>query len=491
MSGFTSKLFIQTSIILLLLLPRLEAQRLLPFKLPVIVKDHVLLVRGSMDNKVLNIIDVLIPGGEFQMGDHFGFVDPNHPSDELPIHPVKVDSFYMAKTVTTNQQFLAFINSSLLNGTIEVQNNIVYNSGGSNIYCYTNQYASYYSIGYDGHVFSISDFRSNHPVVGVMWFGAAAYCNWLSAQNGLDNCYNLTTWECDFTKNGYRLPTEAEWEYAARGGQYNPYYKYPWGDSLDVTKANWPNSKDPYEGTDSNSYPFTTPVGFYDGTLHLKSDYNWPANVSSYQTSNGANAYGLFDMAGNVWQFVNDWYQNNYYSLSPYDNPTGPAIGSIMPDGKTYRGMRGGNWYNGDIINNIDDGHSRVSNRNPSYYRGPQDPNHPWYHVGFRVARKYFNNASSVNDKNGSTPDKFILMQNYPNPFNPATNIRYFVPGSSFVRIRVTNLIGQEVIKLVDEVKSPGWYSTSWTANNISSGIYFCTISAGSYQSTKKMILLK
>jgi hypothetical protein len=58
-----------------------------------------------------------------------------------------------------------------------------------------------------------------------------------------------------------------------------------------------------------------------------------------------------------------------------------------MPDGKPYRGMRGGNWYNGYPTGGVNDGHSRVSNRNPSYYRGPQDPNHPWYHVGFRVVR--------------------------------------------------------------------------------------------------------
>jgi formylglycine-generating enzyme required for sulfatase activity len=92
-------------------------------------------------------------------------------------------------------------------------------------------------------------------------------------------------------------------------------------------------------------------------------------------------------MAGNVWQFVNDWYGQNYYGISPYDNPKGPDSGFIMPDGKPYRGMRGGNWYNGYPTGGVNDGHSRVSNRNPSYYRGPQDPNHPWYHVGFRVVR--------------------------------------------------------------------------------------------------------
>jgi len=331
--------------------------------------------------------EVLLPGGEFEMGDHFGFVDPSHPSDELPIHKVKISSFYMATTHTTNRQFLEFLNSALVSGLVEVRNNVVYAAGGSDAYSYTHGFASYYSIAFNGSVFSIVDFRAEHPLVGVMWFGAAAYCNWLSLQKALQPCYDLKTWTCDFTKNGYRLPTEAEWEYAARGGQTNPYANYPWGNDQDIAKANWPDSKDPYEGTDPSTYPWTTPVGFYDGTLHLKSEYNWPGAAASYQTSNGANAFGLYDMAGNAWQFVNDWYAQNYYSVSPYDNPKGPDVGFIMPDGKAYRGMRGGNWYNGYTTTGVNDGHSRVSNRNPSYYRGPQDPNHPWYHVGFRAAR--------------------------------------------------------------------------------------------------------
>jgi formylglycine-generating enzyme required for sulfatase activity len=338
------------------------------------------------------ISEVLVPKGEMAMGDHFGFVDPSHPSDETPIHTVLTDTFYMATMETTNQQFLTFLNSMLSAGSIAVQNYKVHLTGDTNTLYYTNQYASYYSIGYSGSTFSISDFRANHPVVGVMWCGAAVYCNWLSQQNGLQSCYTTTTWSCDFTKNGYRLPTEAEWEYAARGGHTNPYYNYPTGNTIDITQANLPNSGDPYE---TGAYPYTTPVGFYDGTLKQKTAYNWPGSATSYQTTNGVNGFGLYDIQGNVWEFVNDWYGQSYYSSSTYDNPTGPATGTIMPDGKAYRGMRGGNWYNGYDTNGVNDGHSRVSNRNPSYYRGPQDPNHPWYHIGFRVARTYISTSTS------------------------------------------------------------------------------------------------
>lgn len=335
-------------------------------------------------NPDISFYEAKLPEGTFEMGDHFGFVDPGHPSDELPIHNVTISSFYIAVNETTNQQFLEFLNNSLSKGLIEIRNNIVYAVGTNNIYYYTNQYASYYSIGFDGSSFSITDFRANHPVVGVMWSGAAAYCNWLSQLFDLQECYNLSTFDCDFSKNGYRLPTEAEWEYAGRGGHTSPYYNYPNGNTIEKNSVNLPDSGDPYE---TSSFPNTTPVGFYDGNLKQKSDYNWPGTASTYQTSNGINGFGLYDMEGNVWEYVNDWYGQNYYSTSPSVNPKGPTSGFIMPDGKPYRGMRGGNWYNGLVVNGINDGHSRVSNRNPSYYRGPQDPNHPYYHLGFRVAR--------------------------------------------------------------------------------------------------------
>jgi len=77
----------------------------------------------------LTVTEVQLSGGDFDMGDHFGFVDPNHPSDEMPIHKVKVNAFRMATTVTTNQQFLAYLNSALTKGLIEIRNNVVYGAG--------------------------------------------------------------------------------------------------------------------------------------------------------------------------------------------------------------------------------------------------------------------------------------------------------------------------------------------------------------------------
>ncbi len=404
-----------------------------------------------------SVAEVSIPGGTFEMGDHYNFVDPNHPSDETPIHTVLVNPFRMGIYEITNQQYLDYLNAALQAGRIEVRSNSVYVKGGTDLYCYLHSYAAYYSIGYNGSSFVMSDFRSNHPVVGVMWYGTIAYCNWLSQTNGLDTCYDLKTGTCDFTKKGYRLPTEAEWEFAGRGGQFNPYYIYPWGNTPDPNKANWPNSGDPYESKDTNWYPLTTPVGFYNGSLRKKSDFNWPGAASTYQTSDGANAYGLYDIAGNVWEFINDWYSNNYYSVSPSNNPKGPASGFIMPDGKAYRGMRGGNWYNGDNIAGVDDGHSRVSNRNPSYYRGPQDPNHPWYHIGFRVARNADSNGTGMNS--AWDPTQTIALKVSPNPFSERSTFQFFIPQSGEVTLKITDALGRDILLLSKSSQKEGWHS--------------------------------
>lgn len=263
---------------------------------------------------------VPIPAGEFEMGRHVG----DGEADELPVHAVYIDEFYMSVYETTNAQYCAYLNAAWAQGLIEVNGGLVYKAGDSEPYCDTFASSSYSRIHWDGSSFSVTADKEDHPMVEVSWYGAVAYCNWRSAEEGLQQLYQTDWWECIWDGNGYRLPTEAEWEYAARGGLHNPYRRYPWGDDIDGSKANYWESGDPYE---KGPQPWTTPVGYYDGNQVPPGD-------------DIANGYGLYDVTGNVWEWCNDWYQENYYENSPYDNPHGPSNG-------TSRVVRGGGWYYG------------------------------------------------------------------------------------------------------------------------------------------------
>ncbi|VGO15239.1 Gluconolactonase [Pontiella desulfatans] len=298
----------------------------------------------------------LIPGGSFDMGDHHDLGGREHRNDELPIRTVTLKPFFMGTYELTNAEYVEFLNSA----PVQVKDGFVYAIG--TLLCDTRGGCEYSRFGYDGKRFGVLYGKEKHPATGIRWEGAAAYCNWLSLQEKLEPCYSKN-WNHDFTKNGYRLPTEEEWEFAGRGGLYSPYRIFPWGDDDNPARANWPKSGDPFEKGD---LPHTTPVGYYDGSKH-----------DGYQTLDGSNGYGLHDMAGNVWEWCND-----LYSQSSAD----PDTAKPMPDGKDYHVLRSGNWFNGEW------GHSRVSNRNPGYFRGPQDPNHPYYHIGLRIAR----NAADV-----------------------------------------------------------------------------------------------
>ncbi|MDR1029459.1 MAG: formylglycine-generating enzyme family protein [Treponema sp.] len=228
---------------------------------------------------------VRVEGGTFLMG------GTNGDSDEKPVHTVTVKSFYMGRTEVTQKEWKEIMGND----------------------------PSYFK-------------GDNLPVEQVNWYEAVEYCNRLSLKEGLSPAYqgsgnNIV---CDFNATGYRLPTEAEWEYAARGGNRDAMaYEYSGGNSID--RVAWYN-----ENSDSSSHP----VGMKQ-----------------------PNSRGLYDMSGNVWEWCWDWYGS--YSADSQTNPTGASSGN-------GRVRRSGGWY-------ASAANVRAANR---------DNGTPWYrsnNLGFRV----------------------------------------------------------------------------------------------------------
>jgi formylglycine-generating enzyme required for sulfatase activity len=243
------------------------------------------------------IVFVDIPAGTFQMGDHDGAGG----GDERPVHTVTLDGFQMSKYETTNGQYAQYLNAAMADGLIQVVTGVVYASSDANLaqaYCDTYTSSPYSQIEYSQGRFTVRSrdgkAMSDHPVARVSWYGGKAFCDYY----------------------GCRLPTEAEWEYAARGGYHDPYYQYPWGsNSIACSEANCKTDSGFCNPLSLTSWPYTTPVGYYG-----------PQGV-----------YGLCDMSGNLWEWCQDWYDSSYYSVSPASNPTGPT-------GGTTRVLRGGAW---------------------------------------------------------------------------------------------------------------------------------------------------
>jgi formylglycine-generating enzyme required for sulfatase activity len=305
---------------------------------------------------------VLIPAGTFQMGNSTNPEEGD--ADELPVHTITLNSFAMGKYEITNGQYCAFLNSAFPS-QLKVDSNrgVVYASrdaSNSFPYCYVSQSSSFFQIAFKNNRFIIGTKggkdMTNHPMVMVSWHGAAAYCNWRSQQENRELCYDLSTWTCDFTKKGYRLPTEAEWEYAARGGLDGK--RFPWGDTISQYHANYWS----YWYGGKPSYPYDlNPISGYHPT--------WNDRIEPYSSQVGsfpANGYGLCDMAGNVFERCHDWYKS--YISNSQINPTGPLTGS-------YCVLRGGGWgYPATSC--------RVSSRDYDF------PSLLSNHLGFRVVLK-------------------------------------------------------------------------------------------------------
>jgi formylglycine-generating enzyme len=303
---------------------------------------------------------VSIPGGTFDMGDAL-----SNESNEKPVHTVYLNPFMIGRFEVTNLEYCQFLNDAWSQGNqIVVGSNVVYKAGSGTTYPYCDTVASssYSRIVFNGSVFTVVEGKEYHPVVMVSWYGVVAYANWRSSRQGLELCYDPANLTSDLSKHGYRLPTEAEWEYAARGGLAGK--QYPWGDAIVASRANYWTSGDPYE---VDPYPYTTPVGFYNGTLQQRSTCHWPGSATTYQTTNGVNGYGLYDIAGNVVEWCNDYSDPAYYSVSPYDNPPGPII-------EACHVLRGGSW---------DYYHDPTSLR--VAYRSAELPDSRYFSMGFRL----------------------------------------------------------------------------------------------------------
>lgn len=219
---------------------------------------------------------VLVPAGDFIMGKN-----SSAPTDWQPEHKVKIDAFYMDKYEVTNKQYYDYCKATKA------------------------PLPSFWGM---------AEFKSgmdypDYPVVGISYFEADKYARWA----------------------GKRLPTEAEWEYAARGGLINK--NYPWGDEIDSTKVNYGRK--------------------YKGIL----------KVGSFKP----NGFGLFDIVGNVWEWTSDNYSDNYYSASPDQNPKGPVNGR-------FKVIRGGSWHSGAMCIQ-------------TYYRNGLSPSWIDFGVGFRCVK--------------------------------------------------------------------------------------------------------
>ncbi len=228
---------------------------------------------------------VFVPAGEFLMGDNF---DEGN-SDEIPVHSVYLDAYYIGKQKVTNAAYRRFIDASGYRQVGLWQDGGFGEHGGAPDHWFEPEH-------HGGGVAGNDDY----PVVGVSWYEAAAYCSWLS----------------DTTGARYRLPTEAEWEKAARGTDQR---RYPWGNDIDASYAS-------YDSGEPRASLRLTPVGFFDGTTR-----------GGRATRDNSSPYGAYDMAGNTSEWCWDWYDRAYYLRSPTTNPTGPDSG-------TSRVLRGGGY---------------------------------------------------------------------------------------------------------------------------------------------------
>lgn len=298
---------------------------------------------------------VLIKGGMFQMG-----AENSNNADEKPSHEVVLKDYFMGKYEVTVKEFSRFV-QALDYITVIEKVGVTWGLRGGQIALYT------------GYSWKNPGFKQaeDHPVVCISWYDALEYCNWLSRMEGFQPYYRIDysqrdennqggfdqkKWVVQLNEgaDGYRLPTEAEWEYAARCGGKNLVWS---GCSEKMEVPGFGNTAD-----------LSCDFDYADRSLNDGVKYT--AKTGTYR----ANSCGVFDMTGNVWEMCWDWYDTGYYKVSPVNQPTGPASGE-------KRIIRGGGW---------DFGYDFATNTN----RNSIAPIHGSCTVGFRLFR-----TAGVKDK--------------------------------------------------------------------------------------------
>ncbi len=259
---------------------------------------------------------VQILAGTFMMG---------APEDELcgatgerPYHEVTLThGFFLQSTEVTNQHYKEMVQWAYDQGYVTATSSQLLDNLDGSTEPLLYMESSYCEIDFNDGVFTCVN--PDFPINELTWYGAVAYCDWLSLQAGLPRAYNHSNWQCNagnpYTAQGFRLPTEAEWEYACRAGTVTAFSNGPITD--------W-NCED----------PVLDEIGWYCGN----SWYEGGGNIHKHAARGLIpNAWGLYDMHANVQEWCNDWWVDEYYQTSPGIDPVGPGNG-------TFRVTRGGYW---------------------------------------------------------------------------------------------------------------------------------------------------
>ncbi len=287
-------------------------------------------------------IMIAIEGGSFNMGDVFD----DGKGDEKPVHEVTLDSYYIGKYEVTVGEFEKFVTATAYRTTAEID-------GGAEIYdgekMVHDSSACWKRVNFEQD--------KNHPVVCVSWYDAVKYCNWRSRWEGFQHCYSGSgdSIVCNFKANGYRLPTEAEWEFAARSRGKDNKYSWDNGEPYignrkaanirdETAKREWKEHVKTWWKDYDDGYLFTSPAGSF-----------------------APNEAEICDMSGNVYEWCWDWYDEEYYHSSPGKNPRGPSSGVMR------------------ISRDV--GYGCLTNSMRTVNRGKAEPDFRFLHGGFRLVR--------------------------------------------------------------------------------------------------------